>query len=43
MLPMILGREHVHPDHVAYFSVSTLTEMARRAGLTIDELVGFHG
>jgi len=41
MLPMILGREHVHPDHVAYFSVSTLTEMARRAGLTIDDLVGF--
>lgn len=41
MLPMIVGREHVHPDHVAYFSVSTLTEIARRAGLVIDEFVGF--
>lgn len=36
-----LGYEHVHPDHVAYFSVSTISQMARRAGLKIEELVGF--
>lgn len=41
ILPMFIGREHVHPDHVAYYSLSTLSELARREGMTIEGAVGF--
>jgi 2-polyprenyl-3-methyl-5-hydroxy-6-metoxy-1,4-benzoquinol methylase len=38
---LIFGREHVHPDHTAYFSISTLTEQAQRHGWTIDSISPF--
>jgi hypothetical protein len=33
---LIFGREHVHPDHTAYFSISTLTEQAQWHGSSVD-------
>ena len=32
------GRELVHPDHTTYFSPVVMTELARRAGLSVIEL-----
>lgn len=32
-------QEPVHPDHVAYYSYSTLTLLLRRHGLTVDEFM----
>lgn len=34
-------REHVHPDHVAYFSVSTLTRLLERSGFKIQRFSSF--
>lgn len=34
------GKEHVHPDHIAYFSASTLTQNLLRAGF---HPLRFHG
>jgi 2-polyprenyl-3-methyl-5-hydroxy-6-metoxy-1,4-benzoquinol methylase len=42
MLAMILmGYEYVHPDHIAYFSVSTLSCLLSRYGLEIEQLYMF--
>lgn len=35
------GKEHVHPDHVAYYSMSTLTELGRRHGWEVMEVHPF--
>lgn len=41
-LPMLfLGWEHVHQDHIAYFSVSTLSSLLSRYGLEIEEVYSF--
>jgi len=40
-IAMFTGREHVHPDHVAYYSVSTLSEVARRSGWAIEAVHPF--
>lgn len=37
----LLGREKVAPDHIAYFSVMNMMELARRTQLDIDELCFF--
>jgi 2-polyprenyl-3-methyl-5-hydroxy-6-metoxy-1,4-benzoquinol methylase len=42
MLSMALGRrEHVHSDHTAYFSISTLTQILGRYDFQIEEAFGF--
>lgn len=33
----LTGKEKVHPDHVFYFSRSTLTELLSRCGLIVDD------
>ncbi|MEQ8468162.1 class I SAM-dependent methyltransferase [Coleofasciculus sp. E1-EBD-02] len=41
-LPMIFwGYEYVHPDHIAYFSISTLSRLLSRYQLEIEEFYGF--
>lgn len=41
-LPMLLlAWEHVHQDHIAYFSLSTLSNLLSRYGLEIEEVYGF--
>lgn len=41
-LPMLfLSWEHVHQDHIAYFSLSTLSSLLSRYGLEIEEIYGF--
>jgi predicted TPR repeat methyltransferase len=37
----LTGREHVHPDHVAYFSVSTLTRLIEGSGFKIEKFFSF--
>ena len=37
----LTGREHVHPDHVAYFSVSTLTRLIEGSGFKIERFFSF--
>lgn len=37
----LTGREHVHPDHVAYFSVSTLTRLLQGSGFKIESFFSF--
>lgn len=38
ILGIFLGREKVHPDHVAYYSVGTITETLRRAGFQVTDI-----
>lgn len=38
---MAAGHEHVHPDHVAYFSISTIKQLAMRSGFVIEDVVAF--
>lgn len=40
-LRSLMGREAVHPDHVAYFSLSTLGRLLERSGLRVCERVTF--
>jgi len=41
-LPMIFwSYEYVHPDHIAYFSISTLSSLLSRYQLEIEESYGF--
>lgn len=35
---LLLGKEHVHKDHVAYYSLKTITELLRRYGLYVTFL-----
>lgn len=37
----LTGIEQVHPDHTAYFSEATLTQIANRSGFKIVEIYGF--
>lgn len=37
----LLGVEHVHDDHTAYFSPSTLAQITKRHGLEVRETYGF--
>jgi 2-polyprenyl-3-methyl-5-hydroxy-6-metoxy-1,4-benzoquinol methylase len=37
----LAGREHVHPDHIAYFSHSTLEQHLKRSGLILSSIQGF--
>lgn len=37
----LLGSEHVHPDHTAYYSVSTLSQLFGRTGYRPVEWLGF--
>jgi len=39
----LTGREHVHPDHVAYFSVSTLTRLIEGSVLKLKGFFLFFG
>ena len=42
MVPLaFFGYERVHPDHVAYYSLSTLTRILSRFGLKIESTVMF--
>ena len=36
LIAALTGREHVHPDHTAYFSPSTLLRIATRRGLGLQ-------
>ncbi len=38
IINILLGREKVHPDHVAYYSVGTITETLRRAGFRVVDI-----
>jgi len=39
ILQMILGREKVHPDHVAYYSFGTLRELLNRHGFLSEKIL----
>lgn len=38
---MVLGREKVHSDHVAYYSYRTILELMRRTGFTLIEILPY--
>lgn len=38
---LLTGIEQVHPDHTAYFSESTLSQVGLRCGFKITEILGF--
>ena len=38
IINILLGREKVHADHVAYYSVGTITETLRRAGFRVVDI-----
>lgn len=38
LIMMLTGYEYVHPDHIAYFSVSTLSRMLSRYQMEIDQV-----
>lgn len=38
---LVLGTEHVHPDHCYYFSRSTLAQCLGRSGLEISQFASF--
>jgi predicted TPR repeat methyltransferase len=39
IVQMLLGREKVHPDHVAYYSYGTLRELLRRHGFEAEQII----
>ena len=41
LIACLARKEHVHPDHTAYFSPSTLTRIAARHGLRITSMCGY--
>ena len=40
---LVDGREMVHPDHVAYYSYTTLLTLLRRHGFVVAEARWYHG